>query len=62
MCIRDRVYITDVNGKAVKQFDLKQNSVGLHEIDLPMSELATGNYLMSITDGKQVITKRIAKR
>ena len=51
------VYIIDVSGKLIRQS--KENG---HKLDFDLSNVAAGVYFVRITDGKNVITKKVVKQ
>jgi hypothetical protein len=53
------VVIMDLQGRAVTS-EYKNDSKGIQTITIPVSDLASGSYLVSVSSAKGKITKKVA--
>lgn len=55
------ISIVDVTGKVIKTLDHKLSGSSLHEFDLDVHDLASGNYLINLMAGGVVFTGKFSK-
>lgn len=55
------ISITDVSGKVVYQ-EVNDNSTGYYKREIDISEVPTGNYVLSVKQGSKVYTQQLSKQ
>lgn len=55
------ITLFDLSGKAVKELSRHDQAPGTHHIDLPLSDVGSGVYIVKLHAGDQVITRKVTR-